>query len=271
MSPGALGLWFPLDSLPPCTRVASVQVPRAVTFVQVPPAPGPRVHRALLSLCHLPRCCGVVMSVCASKKTCVQARVCTNTCASACRRTAVCAHVCANVCASPCFGVHAAERVCAQSTSPFYSILFFNLFFLSARVNLHVHPCMCLCVCVHIRVSTWMRIRVSKHPRVHASVAMCTPVCVCVCACVFSWRLAGQVYSPSVFFLWHYRVLDDITQILKQHVPAGPSRQRAASGSALPRLKPAAAPGHPRAAGAVLGGEHQGRERWHAPGDAQPG
>lgn len=148
---------------------------------------------------------------------CASVCICVCVCTCVCPRAPICMHSCLCVCL----------RVCT-----------------SMCICLFVHPCVCICVCIHTYVCVCIHVCASMC--IHA----CTYVhiCVCihmhaslhshvhtrVCVCVFCRRLTGQVYSPPAF-LWHYGALDDITHILKQHVPAGPSRRCAAPG-----LQPAA-------------------------------
>lgn len=181
--------------------------------------------------------------------------VCSHACASlhVCVSGCVCLHVrvsaCASTCASVCIHVH----ICLYMHTRVYT-----------RVRMHVHSCLSVCthVCLHLCVCMQLHACMCAPTCMHACVrvSMCTHVCVYVCV-----HMCARVYSAGgslvrfigvLFFLRHYRVLDDITQILKQHVPAGPARRYAAPGSPLPRPKlrwserdppgrPAAAPGQP--------------------------
>lgn len=87
-------------------------------------------------------------------------------------------------------------------------------------VCIHV-CCMPLCVCIWVHLCVWVCIHVhaSVHARMHT-------------LCVLPEAHWSGLW-PSCFFLWHYGALDDITHILKQHVPAGPSRRCAALGLQL--------------------------------------
>lgn len=257
-------------------------------------------HPPWLSLSgwHQEHACGCA-SVCASQRGGVQTRggvhafVCVSVWASMCIRISACIHVCVHLCV--CARIPAYPPACIGAC-------------VCTCAAMRVRLCMCMYVCVSLfRVSAWSRVctcihvRICVHPCAHLSVRarvcihVCTRMCIHVCVrasvCVRVHAHArARVCSAGgslvrfidvLDFLQHYRVLDDITQILKQHVPAGLARRYAAPGSPLPRLKPwqsrrpvgpaGVAGGSSGAARATLArSTPEGRERRHTSTDAQP-
>lgn len=246
----------------------------------------------------------VCIHACVPTYLCANVRACVRLCVSACghpcvyasARVSMCACICVCVRAPLHIHVHASECVCAcvqpcvcvsacvcTCACPFLCICTF--------VSLHGHPRVHLCVsmCASARTCTCVYTRVHTH--VHPCLRVCIRVCARASVCVHVHvHTRARVCSAGgslvrfidvLDFLRHYRVLDDITQILKQHVPAGLARQYAAPGSPLPRLKPwqsrrrvgpaGVAGGSSGAARAILArSTPEGRERRHTSTDAQP-
>jgi len=170
---------------------------------------------------------------------CICVSMCVHLCTFVHPHVCICVHlcVCMHLCVSTCTYMYAFMPVCMPPCVYIHVHM-------SVCASMCVHPSVCICVCIHTYVCVCIHVCASMG--IHACIYV--HICVCihmhasvhshvhtrVCVCVFCRRLTGQVYSPPAF-LWHYAALDDITHILKQHVPAGPSRRCAAPG-----LQPAA-------------------------------
>jgi len=151
------------------------------------------------------------LHLCISVYPFIQLCACVHLCLCKCTRvsTCACASVCASMCAHPCACL--CIHVC---------------------VSMSVYPC----VCIHVHLHT--RVRVHVHVRVPVCVSPCARPCVCVCSAGGS---LGR-FIDALVFLRRYRALDDITQILKPHVLAGPAGRCPAPGHAQLQAMPSSGP-----------------------------
>lgn len=180
-------------------------------------------------------------------------------------RVCMCIHVC--ICMHPY--IQPCVRVCLCVRAHVYPHVHMRVpvcIPVRPSVCVHASPCMCASVRTHVCVRVCLHARVCVYGHVR-----CMHVCVypCVCTRVHTHArvcsAGGSLvrFIDVLVFLRHYRVLDDITQILKQHVLAGPARRYAAPGSPLPRPKPRQSWGR---AGPHRGGR---RQLWGSP--SRPG
>lgn len=146
---------------------------------------------------------------------------------------------CASTHASACASVRRCVCVCTHTCSRGPA---------SEAPHTCVHPCECTCVCLHTGVCACMSICV------YSCIRRCARPSVCVCVCVCSAGGSQLRFIEVLVFLRRYRVLNDITQILKRHVPDDPVML--SSGLVAPKAEATAEPG--------ACGTHQG------PGELEP-